>query len=219
MRKIRVLVVDDHPVVRAGIRVFLESEQDMEVVGEASTGWQAVALAQELRPDVAVLDISMPGSGLDATRQIRSLCPETQVLILSIHSQEYYMLLGLKAGAAGYVLKSTIDTELVNAIRAVAAGGAFLCPTVAKILVEEYAARQEASVESNPCEHLSERELEVLKSIALGYTTTETAEELALSPKSVETYRFRIMQKLNLQSRAALVQYALLNGLLIEDSI
>ena len=217
MKKIRVLLADDHPVVRAGLRAFLESEPDMEVVGEAETGWQAVTLARELCPDVAVLDISMPGNGLDATRQIRSLCPETQVLILTIHAQEYYLFLVLKAGAAGYVLKSTADTELVNAIRAVAQGGAFLYPSGAKMLVEDHLARLEASQERDPYEPLSDREIEVLRFISLGYTASEAADALALSPKSVETYRARIMQKLNLHSRAALVQYALFHGLLSED--
>jgi two-component system response regulator NreC len=217
LKTIRVLLADDHPVVRAGLRAFLESEQDMQVVGEAETGWQAVALAQELGPDVVVMDISMPGNGLDATRQIRSLCPETQVLILTIHAQEYYLFLVLKAGAAGYVLKSTADTELVGAIRAVAQGGAFLYPSGAKMLVEDYLARLERSQVSISPETLSDRELEVLKFIALGYTASEAADALALSPKSVETYRARIMQKLDLHSRVELVQYALLHGLLTES--
>ena len=217
LKTIRVLLADDHPVVRAGLRAFLESEQDMQVVGEAETGWQAVILAQELGPDVVVMDISMPGNGLDATRQIRSLCPETQVLILTIHAQDYYLFLVLKAGAAGYVLKSTADTELVGAIRAVAQGGAFLYPTGAKMLVEDYLARLERSQVSTSPETLSDRELEVLKFIALGYTASEAADALALSPKSVETYRARIMQKLDLHSRVELVQYALLHGLLTES--
>ena len=217
LKTIRVLLADDHPVVRAGLRALLESEQDMQVVGEAETGWQAVILAQELGPDVVVMDISMPGNGLDATRQIRSLCPETQVLILTIHAQDYYLFLVLKAGAAGYVLKSTADTELVGAIRAVAQGGAFLYPTGAKMLVEDYLARLERSQVSTSPETLSDRELEVLKFIALGYTASEAADALALSPKSVETYRARIMQKLDLHSRVELVQYALLHGLLTES--
>jgi two-component system response regulator NreC len=217
LKTIRVLLADDHPVVRAGLRAFLESEQDMQVVGEAETGWQAVSLAQELGPDVVVMDISMPGNGLDATRQIRSLCPETQVLILTIHAQEYYLFLVLKAGAAGYVLKSTADTELVGAIRAVAQGGAFLYPSGAKMLVEDYLARLERSQVSTSPVALSDRELEVLKFIALGYTANEAADALALSPKSVETYRARIMQKLDLHSRVELVQYALLHSLLTES--
>src|SRR5512135_3890699 len=124
MKKIRVLLADDHPVVRAGVRAFLEDEPDMLVVGEAPDACQAVALAQALQPDVAILDISMPGHGLDACRQIRSTCPGTQVLILTFHAQEQFLFLALRAGATGYVLKSTVDTELLNAIRIVAEGGA-----------------------------------------------------------------------------------------------
>ena len=216
MKKIRVLIADDHPLVRAGVRVFLEDQLDMLVVGEASNACQAIALAQELQPDVAVLDISMPGRGLDATRQIRSTCPNTQVLILTFHAQEYFLLLALRAGAAGYVLKSAVDTELLNAIRVVAEGGAFLYPSGAKMLVEDYQARLGTDT-GDADDQLSEREHEVIKLIALGYTASEAAEALMLSPKSVETYRTRIMQKLGVHSRIGLVQYALLHGLLKED--
>ncbi len=216
MKKIHVLLADDHPVVRAGVRAFLESEPDMQVVGEASNACQAVALAQELRPDVVVMDISMPGRGLDATRQIRSTCPDTQVLILTFHAQEYFLLLALRAGATGYVLKSTVDTELLNAIRVVAAGGAFLYPSGAKMLVEDFQARL-GTKPADVDDQLSEREREVIKLIALGYTASEAAEALTLSPKSVETYRTRIMQKLGVHSRIGLVQYALLHDLLKED--
>jgi two-component system response regulator NreC len=216
MKKIRVLIADDHPVVRAGVRAFLEDQPDMLVVGEASNTCQAIALAQELKPDVAVLDISMPGRGLDATRQIRSTCPETQVVILTFHAQEYFLFLALQAGAAGYVLKSTVDTELLNAIRVVAEGGAFLYPSGAKMLVEDYQTR--LGTDSTGADgQLSEREHEVIQLIALGYTASEAAEVLALSPKSVETYRTRIMQKLGVHSRIGLVHYALLHGLLKED--
>lgn len=214
--KIRVLLADDHPVVRAGLRAFLEDEPDMMVVGEACNAFQAVALAQELQPNVAILDLSMPGRGLNATRQIRSTCPGTQVLILTFHAQEYFLFLALRAGAAGYVLKSAADTELLNAIRVVAAGGAFLYPSGAKMLVEDYQARLGTDTADGDAE-LSEREREVIKLIALGYTSSEAAEVLALSPKSVETYRTRIMQKLGVHSRIGLVQYALLHDFLKED--
>lgn len=216
MNKIRILLADDHPVVRAGVRAFLEGEPDMVVVGEAGTAHQAVALAQELQPDVAVLDISMPGNGLDATRQIRSTCPGTQVLILTFHSQDNYLLTVLKAGAIGYVLKSAVDTELLNAIRVVAEGGAFLSPTDARLVVADYQANL-AKEQDDSAAQLSEREREVLKLIALGHTASEAAKILTLSPKSVETYRTRIMQKLGLHNRAAVVQYALLHHLLSED--
>jgi DNA-binding NarL/FixJ family response regulator len=216
VKRIRVLIADDHPVVRAGVRAFLEDEPDMLVVGEASNACQAVALAQELRPDVAVLDISMPGHGLDATRQIRSTCPATHVLILTFHAEELFLILALRAGAAGYVLKSTVDTELVSAIRVVAEGGAFLDPSGAKMLVEDYQARLGTGAKdaTNP---LSEREREVVKLLALGYTASKASEVLTLSVRSVETYRTRIMEKLGVHSRIGLVQYALLHHLLTED--
>lgn len=216
--KIRVLLADDHPVVRVGLSALLESESDMAVVGQAGTGLQAVALTQELRPDVVVMDISMPEmDGLEATRRIRATCPESHVLILTVHAQERYLFPVLRAGAAGYVLKSTVDTELVNAIRTVAQGEAFLYPSATRMVLEDYLVRLQAGDEGDAYEQLSDREREVLRWIALGYTAGEIAEKLVISPKSVETYRTRIMQKLNLHGRAALVQYALSRGLLMED--
>jgi two-component system, NarL family, response regulator NreC len=217
MKRIRVLLADDHPVVRAGVRAFLESEPDIAVAGEASIGCQAVALAQDLHPDVVIMDVSMPGNGLDATRQIRATCPTTQVVIFTFHSQDIYLLDAVQAGAAGFVLKSAADTELVTAVRAVAEGGVFLSPSSTRLVVEEYRAGLDGDhgVAHDP---LSEREQEVLKLIALGYTATEAAAALKLSPKSVETYRTRIMQKLGLHNRVALVQYALSHHLLTEEA-
>jgi two-component system response regulator NreC len=217
MNKIRVLLADDHPVVRVGLRALLANEPDMEVVGEASTGLQAVTLAQELDPDVVIMDISMPGNGLDATRQIKTTCLKTQVLILTVHAEERYILHVLKVGGAGYVLKSTIHTELVDAIRTVAQGGAFLYPSGVKLFAKHYLAKLAAGEGQDVYDQLSDREREVLKLTALGYSACETAKVLALSPKSVETYRARLMQKLNLNSRPALVQYAMFHGLLTED--
>ncbi len=216
MNKIRVLLADDHPVVRAGVRAFLQDEPDMMVVGEASNACQAAALARQLHPNVAVLDISMPGHGLDATRQIRTTCPDTQVLILTFHDQESLLFRALQAGAAGYVLKSAMDTELLTAIRVLAEGGAFLHASGAKRLMEDYHARLDPvpAAAENP---LSERECEVLKLIALGYTAGEAAQVLMVSAKSVETYRTRIMQKLGLHNRVGLVQYALAHNLLQDD--
>jgi two-component system response regulator NreC len=219
MKKTRVLIADDHLVVRVGLRTLLESEPDMTVVGEAGHGAEAVAGAQQLQPDVVVMDISMPVmDGLEATRRIRALCPSTHVLILTVHAQERYLFPVLKAGASGYVLKSTVDTELVNAIRTVAQGGAFLYPSATRMVLEGYLARVQSGVEQDAYERLSEREREVLKLIALGHTANEIADQLALSPKSVETYRARIMEKLDLDNRAALVRYALARGLLTDES-
>ncbi len=216
MKQIRVLLADDHPVVRAGVRAFLEDEPDMLVVGETSTAYETVVLAKALRPDVVVMDISMPGSGLDATRQIRSACQNTQVLILTFHAPERFLLLALRAGATGYVLKSVVDAELIKALRVVAGGDVYVHPSNAKLLVDDYYAESRTKAE-DAADRLNERELEVIRLFALGYSASESAQLLLLSPKSVETYRCRIMQKLGIHSRAGLVQYALKHNLLKEE--
>jgi two-component system response regulator NreC len=219
MKKIRVYIADDHSVVRVGLRTLLESEPDMVVVGQAGNGAEAVAGVQQCRPEVVVMDISMPEmDGLEATRRIRALCPDTHVVILTVHAQERYLFPVLKAGASGYVLKSTVDTELIDAIRTVARGGAFLYPSATRMVLEDYLSRVQAGGEQDAYERLSEREREVLKLIALGHTASEVAGKLNLSPKSVETYRGRIMEKLGLDSRPALVKYALARGLLTDTS-
>ena len=216
-QKIRVLLVDDHMVVRIGVKALIDSEPDMEVVGEAANGVEAIEQAKRLRPDVIVMDISMPEmDGLEATRRIRVETPECRVLILTVHAQEKYLFPVLKAGGAGYVLKSTVDTELFDAIRIVAEGGAFLYPSATRMLLEDYVNQLHSGPLQDAYETLSEREREVLKLLALGHTAGEAANQLALSPKTVETYRTRIMQKLNLHSRADLVKYALARGLLTE---
>jgi two-component system response regulator NreC len=215
--RITLLLADDHPVVRRGLRAMLEAEPDMVVVGEANDGAEAVELVAALQPQIVVMDISMPQmDGLEATRRIRASGAPTQVLILTVHAQERYLFPVLKAGGAGYVLKSTIDTELVGAIRTVAAGGAFLYPSAAKLVLEDYLAHLRGGPDQDAFDQLSEREREVLKLIALGHTAAEVADQLSLSPKSVETYRTRVMQKLDLHSRAALVRYALNRGLITE---
>jgi two-component system response regulator NreC len=214
---IRVLLTDDHMVVRIGLRALIDSEPDLTVVGEAGNGLEAIEQAHALRPDVIVMDISMPEmDGLEATRRIRNELPECHVLILTVHAQEKYLFPVLKAGGAGYVLKSTVDTELLDAIRTVADGGAFLYPSATRMLLEDYVGQLQAGPIQDAYESLSEREREVLKLLALGHTAAEAADHLVLSPKTVETYRTRIMQKLNLHSRADLVKYALARGLLTE---
>ena len=211
---IRVLLVDDHMVVRIGLMALIDSEPGMAVVGEASNGVEGIAQAHTLKPNVIVMDISMPEmDGLEATRRIRAELPECTVLILTVHAQEKYLFPVLKAGGAGYVLKSTVDTELLDAIRTVAEGGAFLYPSATKLLLEDYLNQ---TPQQDGYEQLSEREREVLKLLALGHTAAQAADQLALSAKTVETYRTRIMQKLNLHSRVDLVQYALSRGLLSE---
>lgn len=219
MKKIQVVLVDDHPVVRVGLSALIDSEEDMVVIGQAGDGEEGLAVVADRSPDVVVMDISMPKmDGLEATRRIRTGMPNVHVLILTVHAQERYLFPVLKAGAAGYVLKSTVDTELVDAIRKVAAGGAFLYPAATRMLLEDYIRRMESGEPTDSYSALSDREQEVLRLIALGHTASEAADQLALSPKTVETYRTRIMQKLSLHSRVDLVKYALSRGLL-DDQI
>lgn len=221
MNKIRLLVVDDHPVVRAGLRTLLGAQPDMEVVGEADDGAVAVERALELRPDVVVMDITMRGvSGLEATRDLRRLLPETKVLVLTMHADEEYLRQMLEAGATGYVLKQAVDTELAVAIRAVQRGEVFLYSSFTRVLLGELGSNEELTDGHSPpdsYELLSQREKEVLRLVALGYTNRQTADRLYLSVKTVETYRARVMEKLELRSRSALVRYALRKGLLDDE--
>lgn len=215
--KIRVLLADDHMLVRLGLKALIDGEPDLVVVGEAGNGLEAIEQARLLCPDVIVMDISMPElDGLEATRRIRAELPQCHILILTVHAQERYLFPVLKAGAAGYVLKSTVDTELLDAIRTVAKGGAFLYPSATRMLLEDYLNQLHSTPQQDTYDQLSEREREVLKLLALGYTAGQIADKLTLSSKTVETYRTRIMEKLNLHSRVDLVQYALARGLLSE---
>jgi two-component system response regulator NreC len=210
---IRVLLADDHGILRAGLRALLANEPDIEVVGEAADGEEAVAQAADLRPDVVVMDIAMPGlDGLEATRRIRDRGLPCKVLILTVHAEERYLLPVLRAGGAGYVQKSGADTDLLEAIRTVARGDAFLYPGAARLLLAEYLDREAGGHDRN--RDLSERERQVLALTAEGYSAQEVAERLFLSPKTVETYRERAMHKLGLRRRADLVHYALRSGLL-----
>ena len=213
--RIRVLLADDHPILRSGLKLLLGAEPDLEVVGEANNGREAVAQTVELRPDVVVMDIAMPEmGGLEATRRISQLGLGTRVLILTVHAEEQYLLPVVQAGGSGYVRKAQADTELLEAIRAVHRGEVFLDPPATKMLLEDYLDRVEAGKEVDSYQTLSEREREVLKLTAEGYTAQEIAERLILSPKTVDTYRQRVMDKLNLHHRAELVKYALRKGLL-----
>ena len=221
MDKIRLLVADDHPVVRAGLRMLLGAQLDMEVVGEADHGGSAVEQALRLQPDVVVMDITMgQGNGVAATREITKRLPETKVLVLTIHDDEEYLRQMLEAGATGYVLKQAADTELAVAIRAVHRGEVFLYPSFARVLLGDLARRRENADQStrDRYELLSQREQEVLLLVALGYTNRQIADQLGLSVKTIETYRGRVMTKLGLKSRSTLVRYALGKGLL-EDGV
>lgn len=217
MQRIRILVVDDHPVVRAGLRALLTTQLDLEVVGEASDGAAAVQQALALKPDVVIMDITMgENDGLAATREIISHLPRTRVLVLSMHAEEEYLRQMLAAGATGYVLKRAADTELAVAIRAVHRGEVFLYPTFTRVLLRDFSQSRDpdAGTRQDSYELLSPREKEVLRLVALGYTNRQVADRLFLSVKTIETYRSRLVEKLGLRSRSALVRYAMRRGLL-----
>jgi DNA-binding NarL/FixJ family response regulator len=215
---IRILIADDHAVLRAGLRMLLNAEPDMRVVGEAGDGVVAMALVCELNPDVVLLDVTMPRTGgLEALRQIREVSPHTRVLVLTMHDDEGYLREALAAGSAGYVLKRAADIELLSAIRAVHRGGTYLHAAHTRVLFEGQAHQSGPRTAEEREPHLSPREEEVLRLIALGYTSRQAAIELHLSAKTIETYRGRLMAKLNLSNRVELVRYALRRGLLEEE--
>jgi two-component system, NarL family, response regulator NreC len=210
---IRVLIVDDHAVVRSGLRHVLESEDDIEVVGEAGDMREAVFEARAQKPDVVLMDVVMPGSsGIEATPAVLKEAPESKVLVLSMQDDPRYVREAFSAGASGYVLKEAVDAEVVGAVREVAGGGRYLHPTLGARLVTAEAEERTRSDE----DPLSEREREVLRLLALGHTNQEIAESLYLSVRTVETHRAHIMQKLGLSTRADLVRYAIEQGLLEE---
>jgi two-component system response regulator NreC len=211
--RIRVLIVDDHTIVRSGVRLLLEGEPDIDVVGEALNGEQALALVQSLQPNVVLMDIAMPVlDGLEATRQIKSKWPEVNVLVLTMHRTDDYFFEMLISGASGYVLKSAETGELINAVRVVAAGEVYLYPTMARQLVRDYVSRVGGSLESDL--PLSPREREVMQLLAEGYSNKEIAERLVVSPSTVHTHRSNLMSKLGLSSRRELIRYARKVGLL-----
>jgi DNA-binding NarL/FixJ family response regulator len=206
---IRVLIADDHGIVRSGLRMLIERQDDMRVVAEADDGVEALELAQAERPDVAVLDVSMPRmTGLQAAREIRAHSPDTRVLLLSMHDDERYFFEGLEAGAAGYVLKRAADTDLIDALRTVSAGSTFLSDDAQALLMREW---QEGRAE--PEDPLTPRELEVVKLIAEAYTNRQIAETLKLSEKTVESHRANVLSKLGMRDRVELVRYAIRRGL------
>jgi DNA-binding NarL/FixJ family response regulator len=211
----RILLVDDHAMFRAGIKALLESESRLEVVGEASSGDEAVDRVRELKPDVVVMDLSMPGSnGLEATRRIAALGFDTKVLVLTVHAEEEYLVPVVEAGASGYLTKTSADTDLIEALKVVARGEVFLPPKATTLLLQRY---KSAENEDQAGLHdLSTREQEVLALTAEGYSSREIGKKLFISPKTVDTYRSRIMDKLGLNHRSELVRFALRVGLLKE---
>lgn len=214
MKKIRVLLADDHALVRSGIRALVQALDNLEVVGETGDGREALALIAKLRPDIVLMDISMPGlNGLEAAARVTEDFPGVRVIILSMHASEEYVLRALRAGAAGYLLKDMGPVELELALKAVAAGGTYLTPSVSKHLVEDYV-RRAAGESSAPLEQLTSRQREVLQLIAEGHTTKEIAGKLNLSVKTAETHRTQLMQRLDIHDVAGLVRYAIRVGLI-----
>lgn len=211
---IRILLVDDHAVLRAGLKALLDAEDDLRVVGEAGTGEEAIEKVKLMKPDVVVMDLSMPGiGGLEATKKIAELGLGTKVLVLTVHAEEEYLLPVLEAGGSGYVTKTSADIDLIQAIRTVSRDEVFLYPSATRLLLRRYKQAEEDRKES-PLALLSEREREVLAQTAEGYSSAEIGKRLFISPKTVDTYRSRIMEKLKLNHRSELVRFALRTGLL-----
>jgi len=212
--KIRVLIADDHTIVRSGVHLLLEGETDIEVVGEALNGQEALVQAEKLQPDVILMDISMPEmDGLEATRQVKAHWPAINVLMLTMHRSDEYFFEALKAGASGYILKAADTDELVNAVRVVGQGEVFLYPSMAKKLLDDYLRRLDAHYEIESL--LSEREKEIMQLLVEGYSNKEIAARLVVSLSTVHTHRSNLMHKLGLSSQHELVQYAREHGLMI----
>ncbi len=215
MAKIKILVVDDHALMRDGISALLGLYEGIEVVGEASEGKEAIEKTQELAPDVIIMDIAMPGmEGLEATRRIMKRNPKVKVLVLTQHDNREYILSAIKAGAAGYVPKKALGSELVSAIRTVYQGDSFLYPSAATALIQDYL----HLVEEEPYDSLTGREREILKLIAEGHTSREIADTLFISLKTVQGHRTKIMKKLDLHNRTELIKYAMRKGLVTVDT-
>lgn len=211
----RILIADDHAVLRSGLRLLLGSSGEFEVVGEASSGLETLTLAEQLQPDLILLDLSMPAlGGLEALPTLRKIAPNSRILILTMHDDPQYLRQALKQGANGYILKKAADSDLFSAIRAVLRGEMYVHSSMTRALLEEMLPKAQMGEGQNIWASLSEREREVLKRVALGYTSAEIAEQLNLSPKTVETYRARGMEKLGLRTRAALVKFALQEGII-----
>lgn len=217
MRKLRILLADDHETVREGLKVILNAQPDMAVVAEASDGQTAVHQASTVNPDLVVMDVSMPRfNGLEATEAIRERCPASKILAFTRHSDDGYVKQLLNAGVSGYVLKQSRTTELLRAIRAIASGGKYLDPTVTEKLLGEVGRQKRIRGSETAKSALSSREEETLKLVAWGHSNKEIADQLVLSVKTVETHKANAMQKLGLRSRTDVVKFALLQGWLRE---
>ncbi len=216
MTKIKIVLADDHAVLRSGLRYLLNSQPDMDVVGEADSGEEALAVCRQIKPDILILDLSMPGiGGLEALGLIKAQAPEVKILVLTMHDDEGYLRSVLRAGGSGYIIKKAADAELLSAIRAVYRGQVFIDPSMTKGLIQELL--MSPAKEDKERRSLSERELEVLRLVALGFTNKQIADELFLSIKTVESHKAKIKEKLNLRGRSELVRYAIQQGLLPAD--
>ncbi len=209
--QLKLILVDDHPILRAGLKALLATQSDFSVIAEADTGATAVELTERLNPDLLLMDVSLPGmSGAEATRLVKRIRPKLPVLALSVHEEITFVRMMLDAGANGYALKRSACDELVRAVRTVAAGGAYVDPSIAAQLLRS-SARSSSTTNPTVC-NLSEREAEVVRLLAQGMTMKEVAQQLTLSPRTLETYRARAMEKLDLKTRADLVRYAFRSG-------
>ena len=218
MARIRVLLAEDHTIVRKGLRSLLDDEADIQVIGEAEDGRQAVEEVERLLPDVVLMDITMPGlNGLEAARRIKKRFPEVKVLVLTMHANEEYIFQVLRAGASGYLVKQAAPAELVWAIQAIHRGDSFLSPSISRKVIEDYTRRAEATEVRDSFDRLTGREREILQLIAEGHTNREIAELLHLSAKTVETHRAHLMGKLDIHNVAELTQYAIRRGVIAPD--
>jgi two-component system, NarL family, response regulator NreC len=215
---VRVLIVDDHDIVRAGIRMLLDAQPDVEVIGEASDGREAIIMANSMKPDVILMDISMPGAtGIEATREIKQNTPQVEIVGLTMHAEDRYFFQLLQAGASGYVVKGAAPNELLDAVRAASRGEAYIHPSLQRKLIGDYVSRTEGGDQASMLSDLTERELEILRLIVDGQTSREIAETLVISSNTVERHRQNIMAKLGLHNRAELVRYAISKGLVDVD--
>jgi len=221
MQQIRILIADDHAILRSGLKMLINAQPDMEVVSEAPDGDRAVQAARDTRPHVALLDLTMPGSGgMGALEEIARCCPDTRVLILSMHDDPAYLRSVLAAGASGYVLKRAVDTELLAAIRAVHRGGMFIDPSLTHVFVQDAVDKAATGDPAlRPLNILSDRERQVLELVAQGYGSQEIAKQIRVSVKTVETYRARIAEKLGLRTRSEIVRFAVQMGLLTGEAL
>ena len=211
---IKVFLVDDHAIVRDGLRMILEAQEGIAVVGEATEGRQAVSRVKELKPDIVVMDIAMPGlDGIEATRQIMESCPRVKVVILSMHSSTEHISRALRAGVLGYLLKESAGREVVTAVKTVHMGRRYLCQKISECLIDDYIEAQKTIPVKSPLARLSPREREILQLVAEGKTTKEIGQMLYLSPKTIETYRSRLMEKLGIKDIPGLVKFAIQHGI------